>query len=253
MLSFQKTFLFAFLVGGLTILLGASDAMAQGRGGRGGGRGFGPPGGFGGRGGGGIAGLLRRDDVRKELELTDEQMQDLEEVQSSGFEGMRELFQEMRDEGLSREEMREKMMEVREEREAESKKDLEEILLPFQYKRLEQLSNQSAMRGNNARGLLDGPIAEKLKITDEQKEAMKSKAEKLQKELDEKVQKLRDKMREELLDELSSSQRKQFEEMMGESFTFQDQERNRDRGGRDRGGRDRGGRRGDRPERDSDV
>ena len=189
--------------------------------------------------------MLRRDDVRNELELTDEQMEDLQTLQSDrgGFEGMRETFRQMQEDGLSREEMRERFTEMRQEREAKVQEDLEGILLPFQFKRLNQISNQAAMRGG-ARGILEGPIADKLKITDEQKDKMREKAEKLQKELDAKIEKLRKEMQEEILDELTSGQRKEFNELMGESFKFEQQQR-------ERGPRSgRGGGRGGRPETD---
>ena len=48
-----------------------------------------------------MQGLLRRDDVRGELDLTDEQLEELESIQGFGFdrERMREMREEM--EGLS--------------------------------------------------------------------------------------------------------------------------------------------------------
>ena len=65
------------LVGLLVISLAAGDLQAQRGGGRGGGRfgqgGFGGFGGFGG--GGGSLSLLAREDVQKELELLDDQIE----------------------------------------------------------------------------------------------------------------------------------------------------------------------------------
>ena len=230
---------------GLTLCLCSMDVMAQPGRGRGGPGGGGP--GFGRRGGGatgGAAGLLRREDVRKELELTDEQLEDLQSMnQERGGFDRRALREEM--EGLSDEERRERFMEIRNERETEIKEKLGEILLPFQVKRLEQISNQAASRGGS-RSLLNGRIAEKLKITDEQKDRIREKAEKLQKEFEAKLEKMRKTMQEEILEELSSSQRKEYEEMMGEEFKFEGNDRQagfgRDRGGRRGRGGDRGGR-----------
>ena len=237
---------FLTLATGITLCLCTADVMAQGRG-RGG---QGGPG-FARRGGGaagGTAGLLRREDVRKELELTDEQLEDLQTLneERGGFD-RRALREEL--EGLSDEERRERFMEIRDERETEMKEKLSEVLLPFQVKRLEQISNQAASR-SGSRSLLDGPIAEKLKITDEQKDKIREKAEKLQKEFDEKVAKMRKTMQEEILEELSSSQRKEFEEMMGDDFKFDTNNQQQGGFGRDRGGRrGRGGDRGDRNQR----
>lgn len=244
--SLSKICLLTFTAG-LTLCLCSMDVMAQPGRGRGGPGGGGQ--GFGRRGAGvagGTGGLLRRDDVRKELELTDEQLEDLQALnQERGGFDRRALREEM--EGLSDEERRERFTEIRNEREAEVKEKLGEILLPFQVKRLEQISNQAASRGGS-RSLLDGRIADKLKITDEQKDKIREKAEKLQKEYEAKLEEMRKAMQEEILEELSSSQRKEYEEMMGEAFKFDNNNNNRQAGnGRDRGGRrgrggDRGGR-----------
>ena len=102
----------------------------------------------------------------------------------------------------------------------------------------------SAQRGS--RSWINGSLAEKLKITDEQKERIEEKAEELQKKLDERIAKLREQMQAELIAELTPEQQAQYKEIMGETFTFEREQR-ADRGG-DRGGDRgaRGGRGGDR-------
>jgi hypothetical protein len=246
-MKFRNRFFLAASIASLSVLLCTTDIMAQGRG-RGG------PGGR--RGGGGQTSpsqLLRRDDVRQELELTEEQLESLRELGQDrmGGRSREELREEF--EGLSQEERREKMQEMRTEREESMKVKMSEILLPFQVERLTQISNQMSAR-SGANSLTNGALAEKLKITDEQKEKIKEKAEKLQNEFSEKVAEMRAKMQEEILGELSSTQRREYEEMMGDKFEFQDNRGDRgDRGERgDRGGRgDRGRRnRGSRPGRD---
>ena len=227
------------LVAGLALIV--TDVMAQpgGRGGRGG---------RGGqvRGGGGIQALLYREDVRRELEITDDQMEELRELAQDrgGQRGNRERLREEL-EGLSDEERREKIREMRDSRTEETKAQLSEVLLPQQIRRLEQLSAQQAMRAGG-QGMLRGPLAEQLGITDEQREVIEKKAEELQQEFNEKMQKLREDMQEELMKELTAEQRDKFREIMGDSFQFEQN----NRGGRARGGeRGQRGRRGERGER----
>ena len=234
----RSRFFLAATIAGLSLLLCTSDIMAQGRG-RGGPAGAG---GFARRGAGNNSQLLRRDDVRKELELTEEQIAELQDLGNNrGGMDRETLRQEF--EGLSIEERRERMQELRKEREESAKTKLSEILLPFQMERLTQISNQMMARGGSG-SLINGPLSEKLKITDEQKDKIREKADKLQKEMTEKIAEMRAKMQEELLGELTSSQRREYEEMMGDKFEFQN---TRDRGeGAERGGRGRGGERGER-------
>ena len=230
----------------------AADAAAQGPG-RGGRQ----------KGGRGAAGaqnpqrLLLSEAVQSELEMTDEQIELLKELaqgrtRPEGFD--REAFRaEM--EGLSDEERAAKIKEMRESRSKDQKAKLEEILLPHQMERLEQLSFQASAQGG-ARSLISGPLAEKLNITDQQKEELQSQAEELQKKFNEEVAKLRAEMQEKLLESLTSEQQAEFKKLTGDAFVFETQQRGRGmqggrggagaRGGRggaggQRGGRQRGG------------
>ena len=244
----------------LAFALCASDVMAQGpgRGGRqgggrqGGGRGPGGPGGPGGA--DNSQRLLRSEAVQRELEMTDEQIELLEEFNGERGRGggvdREKLRAEM--EGLSDEERMEKFKEMRETRTKEQKERLGEILLPHQMDRLSQLAVQASAQ-SGVRALTSGTIAEKLNMTDEQKEELRETAEELQKEYEEKVAKLRAEMQEKLLSSLTPEQQATFKEITGEQFAFETRRgggaRGRDgRGGGGAGNRRGGGNRGDRRE-----
>lgn len=218
----------------LAFLLGATDVMAQPGGGRGG---------RGGRGGGedSSSRLLRNEAVQKDLELSDEQIELIEGL-SQGRGGDRESIMAELD-GLSGEERMEKIREIRDRRTEEMKKELDDILLPHQIERLEQIANQASAQGG-ARSLIGGSLAEKLGITEDQKERLRSKAEELQREMNEKIAKLRAEMQDELLGELTADQRAQYREMMGEAFKFERSTRGGPGGDRGGPGGDRGGIRG---------
>lgn len=197
------------VLAGLMVTASVSTVAAQRvqpvRGGR-------PGGGF----GVGVAGfetmLLRRADVRKELELLDEQVEKMEGLRDEI--DMRSMFQEARD--APQEERREKMQQAMEQMRKKMKTRVGEILLPHQLSRLNELAIQFSMRG--AGGLLGGEMAEKLDISEAQREQLVDKLRELRREMEKKL-------REELIEELKPEQQAKLKGLMGEPFTFEETER----------------------------
>ena len=231
----------------LTIALISSESSAQFRGGGGGGRG-----GPGGMMGNSPLTLINDKSVIEELELVDDQVEALNELQGDMRDVFRESFSGMRDKFRDKDVDREALMqEIRDKIQSqmgEVETDLNEILLPHQVTRLDELYFQMQASRSGTEGLLSNPkVKEMLKLTDEQIEEIEEKAEEVKAGLDKKIEALREEAREEILSVLSSDQQKKIKEMMGDSFEFDRNDRGRgDRGGRggDRG--DRGGRGGDR-------
>lgn len=231
-----------------SMMLIDSSAFAQ-RPGGGGQRpgGFqGGPGGFGGGfggGGGSLTELLRRDDVRAELDIVDDQVQDLEALGEKLRGRMQEEFARLREAGNNGNNedrfagIREAMQKMNEETE----KEVGKILLPHQVKRLKQLQVQMRMQGRTQSVLLEGEIADELKVTDDQKEKIRAKADQVEQEMRQKLAELRKEAQDKLLAELSASQRAQFNEMVGDPFEFQRTEQ-RGFGGPQGGDGGRGGR-----------
>lgn len=231
-------------VGVALLMLSSSSAFGQGRGGAGGGGFFG--GGFGGgMMGDPLVGLLRIDEVQKHLELLDDQVAELKKLQ----EGARGEFR--RPDGnfqnLSEEERRKRFAEMQAEAERRNKEmraKVEEILLPHQLDRLKQLSIQR--RGVSA--LRDPEVAASLKLSDEQKKQLDTIAEETRTKMqtafqggggaanfrdlsEEERRKRFEEMREkgaamakesetQTLAVLTDAQKKEFEAMKGEPFTF---------------------------------
>ena len=232
MLFRQMTFA---AIAALMCLFVANDVMAQ-------------RGGFGGRGNSKLE-YLGNKKVQDELGILDEQLEDIEalgsearDVMRNAFSGMREKFQD-----LSREERDELMTEIR----AKIKEDMkaveekvDDILVPHQTERLDQLLLQGQMGRNGVPGALEG-LREKLGISesefDELAEKLKEKEKEVKEKLDEDIKKLRAEAQDEVLSVLPADMQAKIKQMIGESFEFQ-----RDRGGRGGGRGDRGGRGGDR-------
>ena len=190
-------------------------------------------------------GLLQSEKIRGDLELVDDQLAEFEAIRDEVYRDMREMWQGMRD--MSREERRERFEQIRAEMESR-REELEErvdsVLLPHQQTRLKQLVMQSQARrqGGTIGFVASDGIAEKLKLTDEQRAKLKKTAEEVRQDLDERIKKLRKNAEEKILSVLTAEQRKQYESMMGESFEFDDRDRWWNRGGRDRRDRERGDR-----------
>jgi|CXWL01.1.fsa_nt_gi Spy/CpxP family protein refolding chaperone len=210
---------------------GGQRPGGQQRGGPGGGPGGRPGGdGFGGR-GGQIEDLLRRDDVRKELELLDDQVQALDEITQRQRESGRDLFAGLQD--LAPEARDAKMREIFAKREAEMQQELDKVLLPHQSDRLKQLVAQYRARGGVTQAIFSGDVATQLGISEEKQEELRQVADELRKELDEKMRQLRKDVDEQFLAKLTPQQQAQWKEIMGEPFEFQ--------GGGPGGPGDRGG------------
>jgi Spy/CpxP family protein refolding chaperone len=145
----------------LALLATAASSFAQDQGGGGGRR----RGGFGGRGGMGANPLmlLQAEPVQKELELTDDQKASLtkladENRPAGGGGGFRDL---------SPEDQQKRLDEMQKQRD-EVQAKVNEILLPNQQERLQQITLQ--LQG--ARALSDAKVADKLQLTDDEKKQL---------------------------------------------------------------------------------
>ncbi len=219
---------------GLALVLAMSSFASAQRGQRGGG--------FGGRDQGSLPGLLRSEEVLKEIEVTDDQKSQLTKIleESRGERG--QGGGNFRD--LSAEERTQRLAEMREaatKRNAELKTKLEGVLLAPQIKRLNELSVQR--QGLSA--LSTPEVATALKLSDMQKETIASTIQKNGEKLRELMQSagdnregLREKLAElrkesdaAVLNVLSDEQKTQFEALKGEAFEFPQRERGGNRGG----------------------
>jgi Spy/CpxP family protein refolding chaperone len=197
--------------------LSASSAFAQG--GRGG---FG-----GGLGGGGDLALLDNEEVRKELDIVDEQVDKIKALRDKMREEMQAQFAGFRD--LSEDDRRTKFEEMRTkmaDRGKELQKEVDDILLPQQRDRLSQIALQQRLqRSGTVDGLTSGELAEKIGITDEQKEKMAELAKDAEKELQDKIAKARAEARDKILSGLTPEQKDKVKKMLGSEFRMTQQNR----------------------------
>jgi Spy/CpxP family protein refolding chaperone len=186
-----------------------------------------PGGGRGGmqRGGGGLGMLLGNASVQEELKLDDKQKEKIKEFAAK----QREAQQGLRD--LDQDERRAKMAEMNKHAEAFAK----EVLTADQNKRMKQIVIQSA--GLRAFSMED--VAKELKLTDDQKEKIKTLNDDLQKDVRElfqgggdpqenmqKVQSLNKEFMTKAAGVLTDEQKKHWTEMTGKPFTVRMQRPN---------------------------
>ena len=206
------------------------------------------PGGGGGRfGGPGM--LLQNEGVQKELKMDKEQVTRAREALQKVQEKHRDDFAQLRD--LSPEERREKLQELNRKVSEEARAALKEILKPEQAKRLRQieLQQQGPMAFN------DPEVQSTLKLTDEQKEKVKTVGQEMQSQMRElfqgggqggdfekareKMTSLRKEATEKVLGLLNDDQKRSWKELTGEPFEVKfefrrpgrgrDRDRDRDR------------------------
>ncbi|MEX2186514.1 MAG: hypothetical protein WD875_06960 [Pirellulales bacterium] len=191
--------------------------------------------------------LLDQGNVQQELELLDDQREKIRDAQRQMQEQMQKRFAEMREQHQQRiretqqrdggnpgginpgggiapriaapsvdlQNTQEVMKELREE----LAKKIDDVLLPHQKKRLEEISLRMKMKQRGTSGsLVDTELAKTLDIDDAQKERIRRKANEVQQRLEEEFAKLREEARKEILDELSPAQKRKLEDLIGADF-----------------------------------
>jgi hypothetical protein len=240
----------AFSMVALSAVMLAGDAQAQ----RGGGGGFGGRGGFGGgMGGGGIqkVALLRLESVQDELGVDESQLEQVQALRGGrgerggrGGQGGAERpnFRDMDEE--DRREAIEVMRQEAAQRQKEQEEKLAEILGPDKMARLNEIYIQAA----GVSALQDPSVAEKLDITEEQRNEMREVSQDVMADFRETLQdgdreamrermtEMRAEVEKETMAVLSDDQKEKFNEMKGAPFTLSDEDRQALRGG-GRGGR----------------
>jgi hypothetical protein len=164
--------------------------------------------------------LLRQDAVRKELELLDDQVANLEKLREDIREMMRDAINRLR-EGRDPDQPGPPpdMRQVFESVQARAQARLNEILLPHQMKRLQQLALQARLRGGGF-AMLSPDVGQQLGITDEQREQLREKAQRIEADLRKKIAELRRQAQDELIALLTPEQQAKYRELVGPPFEF---------------------------------
>jgi LTXXQ motif family protein len=182
-----------------------------------------------------LKGLIENKDLQKELSLTDDQVKKAVTIADDIF---KKHADDLKDIDFRSPEGREKMMTVNKGITTETKKALADVFDAKQMKRFNQVAFQQTMRfGTGA--YADADLQKELKLTDEQKDKIKTINADLTKEREElfkdigmdqdkrreafqKMQGLNKEATEKITKLLTTEQKKTLEEMKGEEFKFPD-------------------------------
>jgi hypothetical protein len=164
--------------------------------------------------------------LQKELEIVGDQKDKLAKLQAESMEKSRDLYTTTQDE--DRQEWMRKYNEVAGRFARETDKQVRDILLPHQVKRLRQIVLQTRLQGagfGSSAGLASGEVADELGLSESQKRELKKKEKELTAEIQRKTREFYEQLREESEDELLSvltdAQRKKLKELVGERFDWQ--------------------------------
>jgi hypothetical protein len=169
--------------------------------------------------------LLLTPQMQKELEIVPEQQEQLEKLKTKSHTQLTESYKKIQD--VPVEERQAKYLEVLREVGEETEKEVRDILLPMQIKRLRQIALQTKlqqMQWGGAQALLADELAEELDITAEQKakfaETEKELREEIQRKTQEFYKQLQDESRTKLLEVLTPEQRRKLEGLSGPKYEW---------------------------------
>ena len=167
---------------------------------------------------------LRRPEVRKDLEIIDEQFQQIEDLRHdrNNMMGVADM------DNMTAAQKRDFLAKMR-ARFDEDEARIESIFLPHQKRRWSQLQTQRRIKAHEpTAGLTHPQMTESLRLSEEQIEKIKSTADNVQEKLKVKVEKLQQEIkqlqseaRREVLSSLTDEQRARYMELVGELTEYE--------------------------------
>lgn len=169
--------------------------------------------------------LLKMPRVESDLQLLPGQKEELQ----AKLQKLREEFRVKREEiakeitpelsEREREQLNKELSDLELELREEIKEAIDEVLLPFQKQRLDQIVAQSKLNNNGSGTLMSEEFAKLLKLTDEQKKELEKKQQEMQKKLQEEIRDLRRKRQRELVEAvLTKEQLAKLKELTGDDL-----------------------------------
>lgn len=170
--------------------------------------------------------LINNESVRKEIDLVDDQYKKMRDfnktIQEKIQKDIAQLINPDSKTTNSSVKLRgKKIAETIKKHQTAAEKQLKELLLPHQVKRLEQVANQMTLKNRGTAGALASvKFKEALGLSDEEVENIKARSQEIQADLEKEIAKLREKAKKDLLKELTPAQRKKMDEIMGDEFEY---------------------------------
>ncbi len=176
---------------------------------------------FGGAGGGvynNSLNWLEDESLLTELDIIDDQREKLQQLRDEVQQRRQDFGKTVRE--LPAEKRVDFIREFSNLLSANTDEKVNEILLPHQRKRFDQLRLQTQMRNSGAGALENEKLIEQLGITDEQREELKKKRAEVEEKLRQKLDQLRKEAQDEIFSVLTPAQRDTLKELVGREFEF---------------------------------
>ncbi len=167
-------------------------------------------------------GMLGNPSVQKDLELVGDQLKEVQDMQATFAQQMKDQLGDITKGGLSKDRLKE-LPALMEKLKAQQREKMESMLLPHQVERLKQVAFQTHMKqAGTAGALASKKVAEALGISEEQIKKMKKRSKEINERLAKDMAELKEKAKDELLNELTPDQRKKLTGLTGDKFVPQD-------------------------------
>lgn len=160
--------------------------------------------------------LMSDPSIQQDLALLDTQREKVWDLQAEFGGQMVEANTSLHDGTLTVEEYKTMLMA----RKVAYQSRLENLMLPHQLKRLTQISVQEHIKkSGTANAISSQLVADKLRITDGQKEELVRRSKEVKEKLRKEIARLRAEAKRELLSVLTTEQQEQLTELVGEKYT----------------------------------
>lgn len=161
---------------------------------------------------------LEDENMLTELDIIDEQREQLQQLRDEVQKRRQDFGKTVRE--LPAEKRVDFIREFSNLLSANTDEKVNEILLPHQRKRFDQLRLQTQMRNSGTGALENEKLIEQLGITDEQREELKKKRTEVEEKLRVKLEQLRKEAQDEMLSVLTPAQRDTLKELVGREVEF---------------------------------
>jgi hypothetical protein len=163
--------------------------------------------------------LLNMEQIQQELELLDGQLEQIREIQTNMRKRQSELVRRVSPDAARQPDVAAAMQDELKELRSKARDEIEQLLLPHQSERLQQISRRMALqRQGTAAGITGDALAEELGLTDEQKERLRERGKEIEEDVKREIARLRKEAEEKLLAELTPPQRDKLKKLLGEEF-----------------------------------
>ncbi len=160
-------------------------------------------------------GILNDSNVRRDLELLDDQFEQISRIRKEFNSQISDLKNAIKKNPDKAKDLSISIKKARKEQD----EAIKEVLLPHQQERLAQVRNQLQLESmGTSHALQNGEFAKALNITAEQKKELAELQKELQKEIQEKMKQLKEKAKKKMLEKLTPEQRLKFKQMTGDEF-----------------------------------